>query len=174
MTSFGECGNWTEISVEGNSAYKVEDNILYSADGKVLKLCPRGRIGDFVVPETVETIDQSAFAYTWSLSSVVITDNVKKVNTSAFNSSRIESIVIGQSVENITSGAFNNCSYLKNVTIDSSVIAGNLSTSGSCGNLLNNAETIYLKEEIANVGEYITTNYTLTDSDKTGYVKYIK
>lgn len=174
VTSFGECGNWTEISVEGNSAYKVEDNILYSVDGKVLKLCPRGRTGDFVVPETVETIDQSAFAYTWSLSSVVITDNVKKVNTSAFNSSRIESIVIGENVENIASGAFNNCTYLKNVTIDSSVIAGNLSTSGSCGNLLNNAETIYLKEEIANVGEYITTNYTRTDSDKTGYVKYIK
>ena len=175
VTSFGECGNWTEINIDNtNTAYKVEDNILYSADGKILKLCPRGRTGDFVIPETVETIDQSAFAYTWSLSNVVITNNVKQINRFAFNSSYIKSIVIGESVQNIGLGAFNNCSYLKNVTINSSEIAGNLSTSGACGNLLNSAEIIYLKEEIADVGEYITTNYIQTSSDKKGYVKYIK
>lgn len=172
--SFGSCGNWTEIYTESNSSYTVEDDILYSADGKTLKLCPRGRTGDFVVPETVETIDQSAFAYTNSLSSVTITDNVKQINTNAFNSSYINSIIIGKNVENIGNVAFNNCQYLKNVTIDSLVIAENLNTSNSCGNLLNSAETIYLKEEITNVGEFITTNYTQTDSDKTGYVKYIK
>ena len=175
VTSFGECGNWTEINIDNtNTVYKVEDNILYSADGKALKLCPRGHTGDFAVPETVETICQNAFAYTWSLSNVVITDNVKQINTNAFNSSYIKSIIIGESVQNIGTAAFNNCSYLKNVTINSSEIAGILSTSSACGNLLNSAETIYLKEGITNVGEYITTNYTQTDSDKTGYVKYIK
>ena len=147
---------------------------MYSANGKVLKLCPRGHTGDFVVPETVETIDQNAFAYTWSLSNIVITNNVKQINKNAFNSSYIKSIVIEENVQNIGTGAFNNCSYLKNVTINSSEIAGNLSTSSACGNLLNSTEIIYLKEEIADVGEYITTNYTQTDSDKTGYVKYIK
>ena len=175
ITSFGECGNWNEISIDNtNSRYKIEENILYSADGKILKLCPRGRAGDFVIPEMVETIDQSAFGYTFSLSSVIITDNVKQININAFNSSCIKSIVVGKNVENIGTGAFNNCQYLKNVTIDSLVIAENLNTSTSCGNLLNSAETIYLKEEITNVGEFITTNYTQTDSDKTGYVKYIK
>ena len=175
LLSFGACGNWTEIYIDNtNNVYKVEDNILYSADGKVLKLCPRGRTGDFVIPETVETIDQSAFGYTYSLSSVTITDNVKQINTNAFNSSYIKSIVIGENVENIATGAFNNCKYLKNITIDSQAIAESLSISGSCGNLLSSAEIIYLKEEITNVGDYITTNYTKTDSDKTGYVKYIK
>ena len=175
VTSFGGCGNWTEINIDNtNTAYKVEDNILYSADGKILKLCPRGRTGEFVVPETVEIIDQNAFAYTYSLSNIVITNNVKQINTNAFNSSYIKSIVIGESVQNIGTGAVNHCRYLKSVTINSSEIAGNLSTSSACGNLLNSAETIYLKEGITNVGEYITTNYTQTDSDKTGYVKYIK
>ena len=172
LTSFGECANWTEIYIDDNSSYKVEDNILYSADGKTLKLCPRGRTGDFVIPETVETIDQSAFAYTWSLSSISMTDNTKQINTSAFNSSRINSIIIGKNIKNIGTGSFNNCSNLKNVTIDSPSIAGNLSVRDSCGNLLNSAEAIYLKEGIENIGEYITTNYSRTDSDKIGYVKY--
>ena len=175
VTSFGGCGNWTEINIDNtNTAYKVEDNILYSADGKILKLCPRGRTGEFVVPETVEIIDQNAFAYTYSLSSVVITDNVKQINGSAFNSSYISNIKIGKNIENIGLTAFYNCIYLKNITIDSLVIAENLTSGDSCEHLLYFAETIYLKEGIANVGEYITTNYTQTDSDKTGYVKYIK
>lgn len=114
LTSFGACAKWIEINIDNTSTlYKVEENILYSADGKSIKLCPRGRAGDFIIPEIVEIIEQNAFAYTYSLSSVVITDNVKQINTNAFNSSYIENIVIGENIENIGIGAFNNCIKLK-------------------------------------------------------------
>lgn len=59
---FGEAYNWKYIELkEDNSYYKVEDNILYSSDGKKLILVPTGRTGEFNIPESVEEIKGNAF-----------------------------------------------------------------------------------------------------------------
>lgn len=60
--TFYNCKKFTELKIDGNEEkYKVEDNILYSRDGKKLFLCPNGKTGEIVIPNTVEEIGYRAF-----------------------------------------------------------------------------------------------------------------
>ena len=66
------------------------------------------------------------------------------------------------------------CSNLKEVSIDSPDIVKNIKTQTAQGNIVNYAETIYIKSDITEIGSYIKDNYQRPESDKDGYVKYIK
>ena len=66
------------------------------------------------------------------------------------------------------------CKKLKEVILDSKGIANKLTNERSQGDLLRYAETIYIKSDITEIGSYITEKYKTTESDKDGYIKYIK
>ena len=173
---FMGCSSFTEIKVnDGNATYKVEDNILYSKDGKILYLIPTGRSGEIQIPEGVETICNNASSYNTKLQKVVMSDTVETIQTNAFLScSALEEVIIGKNVSSIISPVFKTCNNLKTITIDSATIAELLTTQISAGYLINVAETIYIKEDITTIGTYIISNYTIEATDKTGYIKYVK
>lgn len=102
-------------------------------------------VEEFVIPDTVRTIENSAFADCTALKVVIIPDSVTDIGYSAFQGcTALEYVIIGNgvktirslafkdcpairylrlgsSVENIGSGAFYNCTGLKDIVVPASV-----------------------------------------------------
>ena len=70
--AFASCPNLIYISVdEGNTAYRDDDGVLYTADGRALLLYPPMRAGSTVyIPYSVTEISEMAFYQCAYLSSV--------------------------------------------------------------------------------------------------------
>ena len=66
--SYGGYGKPCEVShitvASGNQHFKVEDDALYTADGKRLLLCTNQKNGYFNLPEGLSLIDEHALGYT--------------------------------------------------------------------------------------------------------------
>lgn len=84
--AFKHCAALTSILVDGNNAtYKEIDGNLYSKDGKTLIQYAIGKTDtSFVIPDTVESIGHSAFAYCLALEKVEISSTVRSIDFYAF------------------------------------------------------------------------------------------
>ena len=100
-------------------------------------------VTELIIPQTVTTIENSAFLNCTSITSVTIPESVTYIGNFAFrNCSSLTSVTISGSVTSIGYSAFQNCSSLTSVTIPDSVKSiGNYSFEG-CSSL----ETVYLSE----------------------------
>lgn len=193
------CKNWTEIEINDDSkTFKVIDNVLYSYDlSKIIKV-PTGYKGNFEMIDSVENIGNwSFFGCTklrkvkfgsniknidsgsfWSCTSLEEVENLDKVKTIAVdafhNCPKLNNVIINEDVNYIGGNAFVSCDELKTVIINSPVIVKNITSANSCGCLVRYAKTIYIKESITEIGNYITQNFVTINSDKDGYIKYEK
>ena len=193
------CKNWTEIEINDDSkTFKVIDNVLYSYDlSKIIKV-PTGYKGNFEMIDSVENIGNwSFFGCTklrkvkfgsniknidsgsfWSCTSLEEVENLDKVKTIAVdafhNCPKLNNVIINEDVNYIGGNAFVGCDELKTVIINSPVIVKNITSANSCGCLVRYAKTIYIKESITEIGNYITQNFVTINSDKDGYIKYEK
>lgn len=193
------CKNWTEIEINDDSkTFKVIDNVLYSYDlSKIIKV-PTGYKGNFEMIDSVENIGNwSFFGCTklrkvkfgsniknidsgsfWSCTSLEEVENLDKVKTIAVdafhNCQKLNNVIINEDVNYIGGNAFVECWALKTVIINSPVIVKNITSANSCGCLVRYAKTIYIKESITEIGNYITQNFVTINSDKDGYIKYEK
>jgi hypothetical protein len=95
------------------------DGVLFSKDGSILKLYPRAKEGDVVIPTNVTTIGSFAFQ-NCGLTNVVIPNSVITIEERAFANNKLTSIVIPDSVTTIGMSAFASCG-LTNVVIPNSV-----------------------------------------------------
>lgn len=177
MNSYGQCfsgcNNWkyTLIS-DDNSAYKVEDNILYSEDGKTLIVCPKGLTGEFITNNTVENIAKGAF-WGCKFDTLITTANVKAIGDYAFSTMSTKNFVIGENINSLPYHIFSSSSP-KMMIINSSLFVGNITKENSYQLAWGTVDTIYIKDNINTIGSYIIDNYTIENSDKEGYIKYIK
>ncbi len=190
-----------EIEIDPNSsAYYLEENkkVLYSKNKKTLIMCLLKDISEYTIPSCVTTVAPCAFAYS-KIDKIITGENVTAVNSNGFRSAKSKEIIITDNVtsvggvqlcytcnnlEKITIGQgisvmgvnalFAGCSKLKTVVLRSSQIANGITAQGSYGGIVNYAETIYIKEDITTIGSYITENFSVTTSDREGYVKYVK
>lgn len=193
------CKNWTEIEINNDSkTFKVIDNVLYSYDlSKIIKV-PTGYKGNFEMIDSVENIgnwsffgctklrkvkfgsnikniDVGSFWLCTSLEEVENLDKVKTIAVDAFhNCQKLNNVIINEDVNYIGGNAFVSCDELKTVIINSPVIVKNITSANSCGCLVRYAKTIYIKESITEIGNYITQNFVTINSDKDGYIKYEK
>lgn len=171
------CSSWTEIEVgDENQSYKVIDNILYSKDGTSIIRCPTGRRGKYNIEDEVTTLSRYAFENCSNLTEITGGENVSTIGDLSFYSmNALTSMVIKNNVKTIGKYTFQYCSQLYTVMLDSPTVVNNLSSSNAQGYLITNATTIYIKNNISEVPEYITLNYQIQDkSDLDGYIKYIK
>jgi hypothetical protein len=67
-----------------NREFRAVDGVLLSRNGKTLYRCPCGKIGTYVVPESVAKIAENAFYQCSKLTEVVLPQGVKKIANSAF------------------------------------------------------------------------------------------
>lgn len=175
LSAFHGCSSWTEVEIKDeNSSYTVENNVIYSHDKKDIIRVPTGINGEFTINNNVETISKGCFMYCENLTTLNISDSVKQILPNAFHTcTKLENINIGSNLNTINNKAFWLCSNIKNITIDSPFIVSALTSEEACGNIIKYAETIYINNNIENIGTYIIDNFYITTTDKEGYNKYI-
>lgn len=173
-SAFTDCASLTAINVKsGNPTFKSVDGVVYSADDKTLAMYPSGKEMDpFIVPSTVEHIEQSAFLYTAKLKNITISEGVKDIGAYAFKNSGIKSASIPASVTSISDGVFVNCSNLE--TVD--VASANTAYSSVDGVVFNKTVTDLIYYPTAKAGEYTVpgTVTTIKQSSCEGTKKLTK
>ena len=97
--------------------YVVHNNVLYSSDMKRLVFC--GFKGNtFIVPDTVELIDRSAFEYNKSIVQVNIPSSVISIGQCAFwGCENLKNVILPHSIMKIAIDAFDNCESLDHIYI---------------------------------------------------------
>jgi hypothetical protein len=142
VTSIGRavfvgCTSLTAINVgAGNGTYTVQDGILYSKNKTTLIVYPAGKTGAFTIPNSVTSIEQWAFAFCTSLTSVTIGNSVKSIGMYAFAiCTSLTSVTIGNSVKSIGECAFVDCKSLTSITIPDSVTTIEYSAFYGCASL---------------------------------------
>lgn len=127
-------GFWADVSDE---RYLPVKELIIRGDVKTI---PVGcfyysSLEKIVIPESVETIGESAFTGCNHLKSIVIPENVKTIGAYAFSCSGIETAAIPSTVETVGDGAFSGCKSLYSVEIGTSSVGTSMFE--NCKNLEN-------------------------------------
>lgn len=118
-SNFSDCDKLVSITVDSdNNYYESVEGVLFDKKHETLIKYPIGITYDtYTVPTDVRTIGEYAFAGA-NLSSVLLSENLKEIGTSAFNGcKKLESIVLPNSVSTMGIWAFANCTSLSSVTL---------------------------------------------------------
>jgi len=110
-TTFCGCTALTSITVHpDNPVYASDDGILYDKDKTKLIFCPRGKQGDYIIPDSVIEIGEASFLGCTGLTSIVIPDSVTVIGNYAFcYCTGLTSIFIPATVIDIRSWVFEDC-----------------------------------------------------------------
>ena len=132
---FYGCSKLTEINVaSGNSNYLSEDGVLFNKAKTKLICYPASKASSaYTVPESVTTIDESAFYGCGNLKSVVIPNDVTSLGDGVFqNCASLESVTLPNSITYIPSAIFGGCTNLTSIELPNTVtFIGNSAFSGS-------------------------------------------
>ena len=163
--AFYNCDTLAAINVSsGNLYYKDIDGVLLSADGTILYAYPKGKsTTSYTIPNSVLSIEDSAFGKCGILVSVTIPDNVTSIKSFAFSyCSSLTEVTIGNGVTSIEDNVFYSCEALTSVTIPNSVTSIGGGAFRSCTSLTN----VMIPNSISVIGSYAFADCTsLTNVD---------
>ncbi|MDX2109139.1 MAG: leucine-rich repeat domain-containing protein [Verrucomicrobiota bacterium] len=152
-SAFRNCSSLTTIIVDpDNSTYSSVDGVLFNKAQSVLIQYPSVKIGTtYTIPNSVNSIGESAFYNCTSLTSVTIPISVTSIGSHAFFFSRkLSSVPIPNSVTSIGDGAFLFCSSLSSVTIPNSVTSIGESAFRNCSSLT----SVSIPNSVTSIGPY--------------------
>jgi len=119
--AFAGTTSLTTINVNaGNSAYSLQDGVLYNIDKTLLHTYPAGKTNNtFTIPNGVTSIGDGAFGNCNNLTSVTIPDSVTSIGAAAFPyCANLTSITIPNSVTSIGYLAFDSCTSLTSIRFE--------------------------------------------------------
>ena len=128
--------------------FTIFEGNLYTSDRrKLISYLSKGE--NFIIPDSVTSIGDSAFCGCSSLQSVTIPDSVTSIGDGAFQGcSSLQSVTIPDSVTSIGDSAFSFCSSLQSVTIPDSVTSiGDLVFNG-CSSLY----SVTIPDSVTSIG----------------------
>ncbi len=145
--AFYGCTGLKSIIVDpDNKTYRSEDNCLIKRVSNELILgCKTS-----VIPNSVESIGESAFDGCTGLTSITIPNSVTSIGWNAFDGcTGLKEITIPDSVESIGSYAFQNCTSLREITIPDSVTSiGSYAFEGCTG-----LQTVTIGASVTSIGD---------------------
>lgn len=115
------CGELSYINVsEKNANYLSSEGILFTKDMKKLIRCPAGtKLTDYSIPESVLSLEFSAFENCKSLRSVIIPSGVSWLESGTFrNCTSLESLTIPRNINRIGGDFISGCSVLTSVVFE--------------------------------------------------------
>ena len=126
VTSIGSyafylCSGLTSINVnENNKNYRSDEGILFNKNMTTLIQYPSAKANsEYVIPNSVTSISDSAFRGCTDLTSVTIPNSVTSISDSAFiGCSGLTNITIPNSITKVHGWAFYNCKNLSDVWYD--------------------------------------------------------
>ena len=136
---------------ETNPAFYTNNGILYSKDKKTLILYPKGRAGDFTIPDEVSKIQTDAFARS-SVEAVTFPPSLKNVEHFAFINCGVTQLTIMpgelRSLGGYIGKCFTQCKKLTTVDIAGTVKSIGSQVFSSCSSL----SRVILHEGIRSIG----------------------
>ena len=107
----------TSFQVNRNNPYfRSINGALYNKSGTLLIRVPSEKKGSFQVPNSVKTIENSAFFQCKRITSITMGNQVKTIRSHAFNRcERLEKITLSDQIKTIPFYCFYNCYSLENV-----------------------------------------------------------
>lgn len=121
---FSSCDSLEGIWIsESNDAYCSDDKgVLYNKTKTTLIRVPRGKVGNYTIPDGVITIEDDGFSGCDRLTSVTFSDSVTTIGENTFTGcSNLASVFLGNGVKTIESEAFYECDGLEAIVIPDSV-----------------------------------------------------
>ena len=158
-SAFQNCSGLTSIIVEnGNTVYDSRNDcnaIIETATNTLIAGCQ-----NTIIPNSVTSIGNSAFAYCSGLTSVTIPNSVTSIGYEAFyGCSGLTSVTIGNGVTSIGISAFAYCSGLTSVHINTGSITIDKSLFGTANITIGeNVEKITIWNDIQNTITYLNPN----------------
>ena len=122
--AFDGCRSLTDINVSAdNKHFCSQDGVLFNKDKTEIIRHPAGkRAVRYIIPNSVTTICNNAFAYCDSLESVTLPNGITTIGEDAFFSCEsLNGITFPDSVKSIGDSAFYSCDSLESVTLPDSV-----------------------------------------------------
>lgn len=121
--AFENCDKLEVLSVKDNNPnYSSVGGVLYSKDKKKLIICPKSKKSPFFFPDTVEEINEGAFAGCSRINTIILPHSIRKINEYAFNGcAALRFISIPKNLEEIGSFSFAGCTNLKQINVYSDV-----------------------------------------------------
>ena len=115
--------NFQSITVDENNKYFAsKDGVLFNKSFTTLISYPVGKSGNYMIPNTVESIERLAFAYSCYLTKMIIPDNVLHIGHQAFCvMPRLDSVIVGNGVDRIPVGCFYLCQNLRYISFGEKV-----------------------------------------------------
>ena len=138
--AFNRCKSLTSINVDAeNQYYNSLNGDLYNKDRtELIQYAVGKKDKSFSIPNSVTSIDKSAFCDCNSLTSITIPNGVTSIANSVFESCKnLTSINIPNSITSIDGGAFEYCERLISITIPNSVTYIRFDAFKDCNNLTN-------------------------------------
>ena len=152
--AFYNCSGLTSVTLP-STLTSIGENAFAYCDG----------LTNITLPSSLTSIDDYAFAYCDGFTSITIPEGVTSIGPHAFYScDGLTSITLPSTLTSIGGNAFFWCDNLTTVTINEYIYTNAWSYS-SCGYILENAQTVYVPEELVNnsaltMGDYLQNNFT--------------